>query len=375
VLFFLAVQMLFPILYAWHDYYYVANAVLLMVAMGLVLTGLLEGVRFRWAVWVIIFGVFAAQARTYLQGYYHVYREWSPGSSDLTRALRDLTRPDDVLLIAGEDWSSITPFYSQRRALMFRIGTERNEDLARLAFNQLKGEFVPVLLLRDQERGNRMLIRLAGEYFGIDPEPVLNWREYTLYLNPERWGHLVEAISRPGYSEEMKLSEVARTQSAVVVNTEELVGKLAPSIQVLFAGMSPRPYRYFCRFGLSIASRDGRQFFNVHPDMRLWFRVPAGRHRITAELYMEPGAYENLPASEASDGVWITIWELKIDGTRRELYRRVLNPRDQPDDRGLQTLSVMADMAQGSDLLFETGPGEHNNYNRDWTWLGSFTVH
>lgn len=374
-LFFLAVQMLFPILYSWHDYYYVANAVLLMVAMGLVLTGLLERARFRWAVGVIILGVFAAQARTYLHGYYHVYREWSPGGSDLTRALRDLTRPDDVLLIAGEDWSSITPFYSQRRALMFRAGTTRNEDFARLVFNQLKGESVPVLLLRDQERGNRMLIRLAGEYFGIDPEPVLNWREFTLYLNPERWGSWVEAIGRQGRYKEMKLSEVARTQSTVVLNAEELVGKLAPGSKALFAGMSPRPYRYFCRFGLSIASRDGRQFFNVHPDTRLWFRVPAGRHQITAEFYMDASAYENLLVDDATDGVWITIWELKIDGTRRELYRRVLNPRVQPDDRGLQTLSVTADMAQGSDLLFETGPGEHNNYNRDWTWLGSFTVH
>lgn len=375
VLFFLAVQMLFPILYSWHDYYYVANAVLLMVAMGLVLTGLLERARFRWAVGVIIFGVFAAQARTYVHGYNQAYREWSPGGSELTRALRNLTRPDDVLLIAGEDWSSITPFYSQRRALMFRNGTERNEDLARLAFNQLKGESVPVLLLRDKERGNRMLIRLAGEYFGIDSEPVLNWREYTLYLNPVRWGYWVEAISRPGRYEGMNLSEAARTAGKVVTNAEAAVGRLAPAIQALFAGMSPRPYRYFCRFGLSNASVNGRLFFNVHPDTRLWFRVPAGRHRITADFFMESGAYENLPASDASDGVSLTVWELKADGTRRELYHRNLDPRDNPADRGTQEMAVTTDIAEGSDILFVSDPGERNNFNRDWTWLGSFTVH
>ena len=150
---------------------------------------------------------------------------------------------------------------------------------------------------------------------------------------------------------------------------------LAPATQAFFAGMSPRPYRYYCRFGLSNAVINGQVLFNVHPDLRLWFRVPAGRHRITADFLMEPGAYENLPAGDATDGVALTVWEVKADGTRRVLYQRRLNPRDNPADRGLQNMAIETDIAVGSDILFVSDPGEQNNLNRDWTWLGKFTIH
>jgi hypothetical protein len=375
VAFFGAVQLLFPMLYAVHDYYYTANAVLLMVALGLVLTGLLERDRFRWVAWGVLLATFALQARAFLGGYYPVYRQVTPGGSELTRVLRDLTRPDDVLVIAGEDWSPITPYNAQRRALMLTFSQARDEPLMRAAFRALNDESVPALLLRGEQRNNTALIRLAGEYFGIDSEPVLNWNDFTLYLNPDRWGAFIARVSQPGRYEGMNLSGAARTADKVVTNAEASVGRLAPATKALFAGMSPRPYRYFCRFGLSNAVINGRVYFNVHPDVRLWFRVPAGRHRITADFLMEPGAYENLPARDATDGVSLTVWELKADGTRRELYHRSLDPRDNPADRGLQNLAVSADIAEGSDILFVSDPGEQNNYNRDWTWLGSFTVH
>ncbi|HUJ42436.1 MAG TPA: hypothetical protein VLW52_02400 [Opitutaceae bacterium] len=375
VLFFLAVQMLFPLLYSFHDYYYVANAVLLMVAMGLVLTGLLEHPRFRWAAGVLIVGVFAAQAHTYLQGDYRVYRQWSPGGSELTRVLRDLTRPDDVLIIAGEDWSPITPYSAQRRALMFMSNQARDETLVEAAFAALKGESVPVLLLRGQQRDNTALIRLAGEFFGIEAEPILQWKDCTVYLRPDRWIGFVAGVSRSGRYEGMEVSAAARTAGKVVTNAEAPVAALAPGTQALFAGMSPRPYRYYCRFGLSNAVINGRLFFNVHPDMRLWFRVPAGRHRITADFLMEPGTYQNLSAGDATDGVRLTIWEVKADGTRRVLYQRSLEPYDHPADRGLQNLAIEADIAEGSDILFVSDPGAQNNITRDWTWLGKFIIH
>jgi hypothetical protein len=69
-LLYLASQAMFPFLYAFHDYYYVSNAILLMVAIGLVLGALLQSDRSRWAVWLIIAGVYVGQVVCYL-GNYH----------------------------------------------------------------------------------------------------------------------------------------------------------------------------------------------------------------------------------------------------------------------------------------------------------------
>jgi hypothetical protein len=37
------------------------------------------------------------------------------------RAVREQTRPDDVILVVGCDWCSEIPYYSQRRALMVPV--------------------------------------------------------------------------------------------------------------------------------------------------------------------------------------------------------------------------------------------------------------
>jgi hypothetical protein len=37
---------------------------------------------------------------------------------ELARQIKGLTKPDDVLLILGFDWSPVIPYYCERRALM-----------------------------------------------------------------------------------------------------------------------------------------------------------------------------------------------------------------------------------------------------------------
>ena len=62
------------------------------------------------------------------------------------------------------------------------------------------------------------------------------------------------------------------------------------------------------------------------------------------------------------------------DGSRQQVYDRLLNPMDNLGDRGFQRIALEVEVAEGSELLFETGPGPRGNYTRDWASWGPITI-
>jgi hypothetical protein len=371
---FFAVQLLFPVLYAWHEYYFVANAVLLMTAMGLVLCAVLDAAVPRWVAWCLILGLYAGQISQYLVVHYPVQRIFYSGGDELTQALRAITQPDDVLVIAGEDWGSMTPYHSQRRALMLRRDTEDDWPFIRTAFDQLKGEPVVALLLADAQRNNRTLVELSAQYFDIDPRPLCAWKNVVVYLRRDRRSGAADVLRRRTFLDLQVLGESGQAGGGSLTRREVAIGELPPEQRRLFSGLSPQPVRFYTTFGMDINQEHGEWFLNAHPDTRLWFRVPAGRRQVAAEFHLVPGSYENLARGDATDGVEFAIYEIKPDGSRQQVYDRLLNPMDNLGDRGFQRIALEVEVAEGSELLFETGPGPRGNYTRDWASWGPITI-
>ncbi len=85
VFLFFAVQLIFPILYAWHEYYYVASAFTLMVALGLSVCGAFESRMPRVAAWAVALAVYGLQTGDYLTYYYPDQKAISEGGDNLTR--------------------------------------------------------------------------------------------------------------------------------------------------------------------------------------------------------------------------------------------------------------------------------------------------
>ena len=370
---FMAVQVMFPILYAWHGYYYVANAVLLMTAAGLVLCGLIESATPRGIVWILGAGLYAGQIVQYLGHDYPVQSIDRGGPSELTRALQAVTEPDDVLVVAGEDWASMTPYYAQRRALMIRRDLEYDGSYLREVFGRLKGERVTVLVLVGVQRENRDLRELAVHDLDIDSRPVIAWANATVYLAR---GIRETAIGYLRHQSFINLRVVAEGEPAreTFTRREVPVSELLPGQRQMFMAMSPAPVRFYSTFGLNLSEEQGAWVLSAHPDTRLWFRPAAGLRTIFAEFAMLPGSYENLAPSEATDGAEFAIYVQKADGTKRQVFDRLLNPADNPSDRGIQKLSLTVDLPPGAELVFETGPGTRNNYNRDWAAWGPIRI-
>ena len=96
-----AALVIFPKLYAYHEYYYVANTVMLMLALGLVLVALAESARPRWVVALAVLMLAGGQAYAYFERYYPVQRGISPGGNGLSHTLLEFTAPNDVIVIVA----------------------------------------------------------------------------------------------------------------------------------------------------------------------------------------------------------------------------------------------------------------------------------
>jgi len=370
---FLAAQALFPILYAWHEYYFVANAVLLMTALGLVLCGLLESGAPRAAAWIVILGIYGGQAAQYLARDHPLQALDHGGPNELTQALRAVTPPDGVLVIAGEDWGSMTPFYAQRRALMIRRDMEGDGAYLGEAFARLAGEPVAALLLDGAQRDNQALRERAAQAFDLDPRPACAWKNVTVYFARSIRAAALAFLQRQRY---LDLSVVAAGEpgGSPLERREVTLAELLPGQRQVFAAMSPPPARFYTTFGLDLNILEGRWFLSAHPDARFWFRLPPGQHSVVAEYCLLPGSWAGLARKEATDGAEFAIYEQRADGTRRPVFDRELNPVDNPADRGVQVVRLTVELAPGSELLFETGPGPRGNYNRDWAAWGPITI-
>lgn len=116
---FVAPMLVFTNLHSVHDYYQVANAVFLLVALAVVLHALSEA--WPGKAFVLLACVAAAGMLVQFHGdQWRLIRGVSPDHHAplVAGVLRAHTAPDDVIVTQGLDWSSELPYYAQRRAVM-----------------------------------------------------------------------------------------------------------------------------------------------------------------------------------------------------------------------------------------------------------------
>lgn len=371
---FASVLLIFPVLYTHHDYYYTANAVLLLLAMGLALVALAESPAPRWLVYGAVGLVLLGQGRSYFAWYYPAQRAISPGGDGLSTSLRALTNPRDVILVLGQDWNSMTPYYAQRRAVMFRDDVARDADRVEKALAALAGEQIGALVIVGNPDGAQWLIDRAVAR-GLSPEPLYVWHDARVFLPPDRRGEQL-ALLLDQHFHEVRLAPGVRVPPANLANRWIEVAALPHWQQQPFQAMQPAPVRFLSRFGPTVDGSSGQAMYGAHPVTRLVFALPAGPHVLRSSLQMRLEAYRlDLPDGDTTDGVEVSLFALGPDGERRQLATRLFDPRHNRGDRGsLRPLEFTFTLPAAGEVELFFGPGPAGRDTRDWIELGPLKI-
>jgi hypothetical protein len=145
----------------------------------------------------------------------------------------------------------------------------------------------------------------------------------------------------------------------------ELAG-LTPVQLDLFSGMKPLPVRFFSSYGPAVDRSEGWPQFGAHPVTRLVFALPAGKHHLSTSVSMPPDTYDSdqLP-DRMTDGVEIKLSVLVPGGAAQVLFTRVVNPRDNPDDRGPCPIDVSFTLERAGEVELFFGPGRAGRDTHD----------
>jgi len=366
---------IFPTLYSWHDYYSLANAVLLLTAIGLVAAAMLD-VRRKWIAWVVLIALHGTQLWLYRQSYVPLQVHVSPGGSDMTEAVRYMTDQDDAIITAGKDWDSGVAFYSQRRALMIRAGMERDWTYLHEAFKSQKGQAYTVFIDYGNHLGNANLLQLLDEYFQIDPRPLFRWEEATVYGRRDRRAIMVDALRRhKAMIPRVELDSSTDKEDYAITNREVRTDDLLKDQQEIMSLFSPRPWKFFHQFGSAWGQEEGRKVVLAHPLSRLWFHGSVGANTVRIEFCLLAGAYANdVPPGDQTDGVEFFVEKESANGDHERLKSVFLDPAKKTEDRGFHVMELPVQLAAGESIVVGCGSGPAGNLSRDWAAFSSIKI-
>lgn len=366
-------------LYATHDYYFYGTACGVLVAVGLAIVALEAQPRWRTVGAVAFLILCGSQLASYARHYAALQTVPSNGGSNLTDVIRDVTPREGVMIIAGDDWAPVTPYYSRRRALM--IPTERlgEESYLQEAFAQLSGEQVMLLVLRGPQRTNDAFRQLVIDHFQLSHEIVISDDYHDVYASPqvhdalclhlERYRNYGTVVLRGKKSASAQPLPAPPKRFPLIVDNSP--HDVLPEQREEFLGLVlPAPHRYSCRFGFGAGQLGEQTVLGAHPDSALWLRIPTRATTVTFGFGLMPATYQ--AGSESTDGVRFEIVLQPPVGPAQVLFQRDLRPASVPADQGTQTLTVDLPARATGELVFRTSPLE--TLTRDWAYWSKIEV-
>jgi hypothetical protein len=369
----------FPVLYALHEYYFIANTMLLLVCMGLTLVALAESRLPRGFIALAVLAITGGQVARYLVHYYPTQKMISHGGDGLSLSLNSLTRPDEYSIITGQDWNSMTAFYAQRRALMLRRDTEYEPARVRLALAALAGEKLGALAVTGPWENRPWLIQQVVA-LGLEATPLYYWRDVAVFLPASRRHQSLASLEENVFPE-VRYAPGVELPPELMASAEKLddrwyeLEKLRPSQRRFFRYMQPMPVRFYSRFGPGLNFNAPVPEFGVHPLTQLVFALPAGRHTLRSSAHLPPASYQaDLAREDKTDGIEVTLARRGAGGVRQILGRVVIDPRDVAADRQWVPFQWEFELAGPGEVELTIGPGPAGRDTRDWASLGPLVI-
>ena len=370
LLLFVSAPLIFPLLYAWHDYYFVANSLFLMLAIGLLLADLLARSRGHLIAPLALILLISSQAFTYQSGYYPTQAQRGANGPKIAFTLQELTQPHDVVIIVGDDWNSMIPYYARRKSLMIRRSYENDFVLIKESIRNLDHESVPVFVLMHEQVDNKALVALAEETLGVSRHHYFEEESARIY--PTR--NLLKEL----LPEDVLVASDASPLNHGYYSTSQLFADrlldrtvLNEQTSQIFENVSPIPNRFYFQFGPGIVEYGAHRVLNAHTSSLLWFDLSAGHHRLNWSGGLMDGAWDR--SEFISDGVTVTVSREDASSDDDILWQTYLNPREEKKDRGAQQWALEFELMSDATVKIEVGPGPAGNGSTDWFYFRHIT--
>ena len=170
-----------------HDYYFFANNIFLIAAVGISIIAMVEyGRPLRAGAIAALLLLFCTSIVDHSLIFRPLQEHNQLATKRLGKAIRERTSPDDVVIALGFDWSSEVPYYSERRALCIPTWSKPDhirESLMALAPYRI-GAVVTLPPADRPVTGNSLLAMLRAQGFQPEPSPVDP--PYQLLLRADR---------------------------------------------------------------------------------------------------------------------------------------------------------------------------------------------
>lgn len=367
---FLSGQLVFSNLYQVHEYYFYASGVFLILALGMLLAAQFEDESLpRWARWGLPVAVMLLQLVAYGRRLYPEQQHDEP-VTELTRIIHDLTVPEDMVVVLGQDWNGVIPYYAQRRALMLTAGRERDRAAIARSTARLDPTRVGAVLLYGDIRNDRSFVRQTMATLGLASAPLLtsDLLQVSLWIPQAKLAAARDRLPLHPYTTMNLVLPAPALGETITLGARDI------SRMHEFFVLPQRPIRATSSAAFTNTDVGTAHVLNAHATSELAYRVPPGLQKITAGFGIHEGAYAN-PAGR-TDGVQFAVVLADDRKHERVLFSRLLDPVNNLADRGMQSLEIaMPQPPPGGEILFRTLPGPNNNNSFDWAYWNGIDLH
>ena len=365
---FLIGPLLFSNLHAVHEYYFFPSALFAAAAAGLVLAGVMASPRLGTSIKGLVLAAFFILQAANFNRYYAITLRTPPvPPPPLAELIRLATPEDGVVLIHGWDWNTLLPYYAQRRAILVPSGREENPDMLLKVLAQLRPVSVSALVIAGPHQHDLSFIQWRTGQLNLSDTPVAKSADGDLYLPASAVSALAAKATNPFRFPGVTLNF---TNPPATADPRLHYQKVDPAAYAPVA--SPAPFAVFNPWTVDVTTLEGKPTLFANAPSELHFHAPPGATRIEAVVGLDDRSYV---APNATDGVDVVIFELLPSGGHRVLFRRNLNPLQNPADRGPQSITVEGIGPISGPLVFAISPGPADNMSYDWSYWRAIRIH
>ncbi len=353
-------------LYYFHDYYFYANGAFAGGLLGVVAAEVWDRRSSLWTsvlpATVLLAGVGFAQHQSYRSGLLETQTAVATGDYGLTRMLRELTAPDDVIVVHSPSWGSSMPFFAKRRMLTIPDSEMFfHPDRVRASVELLSDENVPLLVVMGESRVQGQWTTERIDQLNLWPIPLFLWgADAHIYARIDQFEALrkrVRLLDINGAGLDKSFRLIPADQRRPIAGTED--GERVKALLGIDAAYGVFP------FGYHTVGYEGKDNLLVHSVSELFFKVPAGARTLSFGIRVNPDSYQQ----RDFDGVCALVETVKANRIVDSLHFEWFSPQGDQAWRNVK-LTLPEDCPDTIVFRLLAGPGDNKAY--DQLWLSSF---